>query len=42
VPGFYDLEIVTSTVTPEAAAAMIHVRLAGPRPPAFRQLAATG
>ena len=39
-PGIYDLEIDTSTVTPEAAAATIRTRLAGPPPTAFRQLAA--
>ena len=39
-PGIYDLEIDTSTVTPEAAAASIRARLAGPPPTAFRQLAA--
>jgi chloramphenicol 3-O phosphotransferase len=40
-PGVYDLEIDTSTVTPEAAAAMIRDRLAGPLPSAFRLLAAS-
>jgi chloramphenicol 3-O phosphotransferase len=39
-PGIYDLEIDTSAVTPEAAAAMIRRRLDGPAPQAFRQLAA--
>jgi chloramphenicol 3-O phosphotransferase len=39
-PGIYDLEIDTSAVTPEAAAAMIRRRLVGPAPQAFRQLAA--
>ncbi len=39
-PGLYDLEIDTSTVTPEAAAAMIRDRLGGPPPSAFRRLAA--
>jgi chloramphenicol 3-O phosphotransferase len=39
-PGIYDLEIDTSAVTPEAAAAMIRRRLHGPAPQAFRQLAA--
>ena len=39
-PGIYDLEIDTSTVTPEAAAAAIRTRLAGPPPTAFRRLAA--
>jgi chloramphenicol 3-O phosphotransferase len=38
-PGVYDLEIDTSTVTPDAAAAMIRDRLAGPPPSAFRLLA---
>jgi chloramphenicol 3-O phosphotransferase len=38
-PGIYDLEIDTSAVTPEAAAAMIGDRLAGPAPTAFRRLA---
>jgi chloramphenicol 3-O phosphotransferase len=41
-PGLYDLEIDTSTVTPEAAAAMIRDRLDGPPPSAFRRLAAGG
>ena len=41
-PGVYDLEIDTSTVTPEAAAAMIRSRLNGPPPRAFSQLAANG
>ncbi len=39
LPGIYDLEIDTSAVTPEAAAAMIRNCLAGPAPSAFRQLA---
>jgi len=39
-PGIYDLEIDTSTVTPQAAAAMIRDRLAGPPPTALRRLAA--
>jgi chloramphenicol 3-O phosphotransferase len=39
-PGLYDLEIDTSTVTPEAAAAMIRDRLEGSPPSAFRRLAA--
>jgi chloramphenicol 3-O phosphotransferase len=39
-PGVYDLEIDTSAVTPEAAAAMIRSRLDGPPPSAFRRLAA--
>jgi chloramphenicol 3-O phosphotransferase len=38
-PGIYDLEIDTSAVTPEIAAAMIRERLAGPAPTAFRELA---
>src|SRR5215469_2121666 len=33
-PGIYDLEIDTSMVTPEAAAASIRTRLAGPPPTA--------
>jgi chloramphenicol 3-O phosphotransferase len=37
-PGIYDLEIDTSAVTPEAAAAMIRQRLDGPAPSAFTQL----
>lgn len=41
-PGIYDLEIDTSAVTPEAAAALIHDRLDGPPPSAFRRLAAEG
>lgn len=40
--GVYDLEIDTSAVTPEAAAAMIHQRLDGPAPSAFTRLAAQG
>jgi chloramphenicol 3-O phosphotransferase len=39
-PGVYDLEVDTSAVTPEAAAAIIRDRLAGPPPSAFRRLAA--
>lgn len=39
-PGIYDLEIDTSLVTPEDAAALIRDRLAGPPPQAFRRLAA--
>ena len=35
----YDLEIDTSAVTPEIAAAMIRQRLAGPAPTAFCELA---
>jgi chloramphenicol 3-O phosphotransferase len=42
LPGIYDLEIDTSTVTPEAAAAMIRDRFEGPPPSAFRLLAADG
>lgn len=38
--GIYDLEIDTSTVTPEAAAAAIRARLAASPPTAFAQLAA--
>jgi chloramphenicol 3-O phosphotransferase len=38
-PGVYDLEIDTSAVSPEAAAAIIRDRLAGPPPAAFRRLA---
>jgi chloramphenicol 3-O phosphotransferase len=38
-PGVYDLEIDTSAVAPEAAAALIRDRLAGPRPTAFSHLA---
>jgi chloramphenicol 3-O phosphotransferase len=38
-PGIYDLEVDTSAVTPEAAAALIRERLDGPPPAAFRQLA---
>jgi chloramphenicol 3-O phosphotransferase len=38
-PGIYDLEIDTSVVTPEGAAAMIRERLNGPAPSAFGQLA---
>lgn len=39
-PGIYDLEIDTSTVTPQAAAAMIRDRLEGHPPSAFQRLAA--
>jgi chloramphenicol 3-O phosphotransferase len=39
-PGIYDLEIDTSAVTPEQAAAMIRERLDGPAPGAFARLAA--
>jgi chloramphenicol 3-O phosphotransferase len=39
-PGIYDLEVDTSTLSPEAAAAAIRTRLAGPPPTAFDQLAA--
>jgi chloramphenicol 3-O phosphotransferase len=38
-PGIYDLEIDTSAVAPEIAAAMIRERLDGPAPTAFRKLA---
>jgi chloramphenicol 3-O phosphotransferase len=38
-PGIYDLEIDTSAVTPQAAAAAIRDRLAGSPPAAFRRLA---
>jgi len=38
-PGLYDLEIDTSAITPEAAAALIRERLDGPAPEAFRRLA---
>jgi chloramphenicol 3-O phosphotransferase len=38
-PGIYDLEIDTSAVTPETAAALIRERLDGPPPSAFRRLA---
>ena len=38
-PGIYDLEIDTSTMTPQAAAALIGGRLAGPPPTAFARLA---
>lgn len=38
-PGIYDLEVDTSAVTPETAAALIRERLGGPPPSAFRQLA---
>lgn len=40
-PGIYDLEIDTSATTPEAAAAAIRTRLAGPPPTAFGKLAAS-
>jgi chloramphenicol 3-O phosphotransferase len=39
-PGIYDLEIDTSTTTPQEAAALIRARLDGPPPWAFRRLAA--
>jgi chloramphenicol 3-O phosphotransferase len=39
-PGIYDLEIDTSAVTPDTAAAMIRERLDDPPPTAFRALAA--
>ena len=39
-PGIYDLEVDTSAMSPEAAAAAIRAGLAGPPPTAFRQLAA--
>ena len=35
----YDLEIDTSAVTPQTAAALIRKRLDGPAPTAFTQLA---
>lgn len=38
-PGSYDLEIDTSVITPETAAALIRERLSGPPPTAFRRLA---
>ena len=38
-PGVYDLEIDTSAVTSQTAAALIRERLDGPAPTAFRQLA---
>ena len=38
-PGIYDLEIDTSAVTSQAAAAAIRDRLAGRPPAAFRRLA---
>lgn len=41
-PGVYDLEIDTSRVTPQAAAALIRERLTGPPPSAFRRLAGQG
>jgi chloramphenicol 3-O phosphotransferase len=40
-PGIYDLEIDTSTASPQRAASMIAARLAGPPPSAFRTLANT-
>jgi len=40
-PGVYDLEIDTSTVSPQAAALMIRNRMDGPPPQAFRKLAAS-
>jgi chloramphenicol 3-O phosphotransferase len=39
-PGIYDLEVDTSVLSPEAAAALIRERLGGPPPAAFRQIAA--
>lgn len=40
-PGIYDLELDTSTLSPEACAAAIRLHLLhGPRPSAFEQLAA--
>jgi chloramphenicol 3-O phosphotransferase len=41
-PGLYDLEIDTSVVTPEVAAALILERLRGPAPRAFDRLAGFG
>ena len=38
-PGIYDLEVDTSVLSPEAAAALIRERLSGPPPAAFRQIA---
>ena len=38
-PGIYDLEIDTSAVSPETAAAMVRERLDGPAPTALRVLA---
>jgi chloramphenicol 3-O phosphotransferase len=38
-PGIYDLEIDTSAVSPEIAAAMVRERLDGPAPTALRVLA---
>jgi chloramphenicol 3-O phosphotransferase len=38
-PGIYDLEIDTSAVSPETAAALIRERLDGPPPTAFGKLA---
>jgi chloramphenicol 3-O phosphotransferase len=38
-PGIYDLEVDTSVLSPEAAAALIRERLGGPPPSAFRELA---
>jgi len=41
VPGIYDMEVDTSTMSPAACAEMIRIRLEdGPPPNAFRQLAA--
>ncbi|MGD0561160.1 MAG: hypothetical protein ABSA93_40075 [Streptosporangiaceae bacterium] len=37
-PGIYDLEVDTSVLSPEAAAALISARLVGSPPSAFRQL----
>jgi chloramphenicol 3-O phosphotransferase len=41
-PGIYDLEIDTSAVSPQTAAALIRRRLDGPPPEAFGRLAAGG
>jgi len=38
-PGIYDLEVDSSVLSPEAAAALIRQRLSGPPPAAFRQIA---
>jgi chloramphenicol 3-O phosphotransferase len=38
-PGIYDLELDTTTMTPQDAAALIRDRLGGPPPSAFRRLA---
>jgi chloramphenicol 3-O phosphotransferase len=40
IPGIYDLEIDTSTVTPEQAANLIGELIVGPPPTAFRRLRA--